>query len=514
MAGNGTETTKPKLTPQERMAKARAVAAANRAARKAAQAEGGDASGGPTQSVASATTSVKGGDAPDTVHPAPDHGAPATTPAKGGDAVPHSASEAKRLLIQKSPYEFPARMGSKGLMPTPAELQQMQEIILVLAQAGALQADMTKTQALAVCVKGWELDLMPVQSIEGLYIAKDGTFGLRADLMRALIQRSGLGLIVPTALTNERAAVQGIRYGVGGRPDHTLAMDFTLEEATRQGMLASEQFRLHPKGSLFARATGEMARALFSDVLRGASYVPEELGAGITVQSRREAIPTQPPSPPASEAQSGPGAQAAALSQGIADSATGESAALSIAAAPPPPPPPAEMSPPQSPAAGPSSGRLLTHSFQVPGKTGGLETIRTGGLTQETLEELVRRSKLPGVRPQIEAFKTARGVATVREFTEQEGLECLIALGAEVPSATLPPPPAPERTAMDDLRDLSIAVDVPLETLERIIKKSYGTEGALAPDQVARAIRDIQQLAKDPASFKHLVAEAEGMVRG
>lgn len=123
---------------------------------------------------------------------------------------------------------------------------------------------------LAAILYGRELGIGPMQALQQINVIK-GKPGASPELMRALIQRAGHS-IVRTAVTDETVTLHGKRADTGDEDTVT----WTLDDARRAG-LASGAWKSYPRAMLLARATSELARSLFADVISGISYTPEEL---------------------------------------------------------------------------------------------------------------------------------------------------------------------------------------------------------------------------------------------
>lgn len=125
---------------------------------------------------------------------------------------------------------------------------------------------------------GSDLGLSPTQAFTQLYIVK-GKVGLSAQLMRAMILRAG-HTIEYVERNDERCIIRGKR-----KDGAELEVAWDLEraaqvEADESGKMLTDKanWRNYPAAMLDARATAELARALFADVLAWASYTAEELG--------------------------------------------------------------------------------------------------------------------------------------------------------------------------------------------------------------------------------------------
>ena len=128
-------------------------------------------------------------------------------------------------------------------------------------------------EAFSVMVYGAELGLEPFAALRSIYIV-DGQPTCSAQLMRGLIQAAGHVLQWRT-VTTDRVVLYGRRRDTGA----DALVIWTLEDAKRAKLLGKGNWATYPRAMLAARATSELARLLFADVLHGIAYTPEEVGA-------------------------------------------------------------------------------------------------------------------------------------------------------------------------------------------------------------------------------------------
>jgi hypothetical protein len=148
---------------------------------------------------------------------------------------------------------------------------------------------------LAAILYGRELGIGPMQALQQIHVIK-GKPGASPELMRALIQRAGHS-IVRNAATDTSVTLHGKRADTGDEETVT----WTLDDAKRAG-LTSGAWKAYPRAMLLARATSELARSLFADVISGISYTPEELESiDITAAAEPITIEAQPELPPLSQ---------------------------------------------------------------------------------------------------------------------------------------------------------------------------------------------------------------------
>ena len=128
---------------------------------------------------------------------------------------------------------------------------------------------------------GRDLGLTPTQALLQLYVVKNRV-SMSAQLMRAMIYRAGHTLTY-VERTDERCVLRGKRKE-GAELEVTWDLARAAEvDADEKGMKLTDKsnWRNYPGAMLDARATAELARALFPDVLVWASYLPDELGAEV-----------------------------------------------------------------------------------------------------------------------------------------------------------------------------------------------------------------------------------------
>lgn len=122
----------------------------------------------------------------------------------------------------------------------------------------------------AAILYGRELGMGPMAALQALNVIK-GKPTLAPEAMRARVFAAGHHIDV---LTNTDTAVV-LR---GRRSDGAEAtVEWTVEDARRAGLLGGESWKRYPRAMLVARATSELCRLIFPDVISGASYTPEEL---------------------------------------------------------------------------------------------------------------------------------------------------------------------------------------------------------------------------------------------
>lgn len=127
-------------------------------------------------------------------------------------------------------------------------------------------------EVLAVILTGRELGLPPMASMQ-LIDFIDGNPTLNAQGCRALITGAGHDLWAEVN-DEKRCLLHARRKG----SDVTHTVEWTIERARAANLTGKGVWKQYPANMLLNRASTEMARNYFADLLMGVSYDPEELG--------------------------------------------------------------------------------------------------------------------------------------------------------------------------------------------------------------------------------------------
>lgn len=120
----------------------------------------------------------------------------------------------------------------------------------------------------ATILTGREIGFAPMTALGSLHSIK-GRVGLSAEAMRALVMQAGHE-IVTTQSTSQQCTMKGRRHGSTEWTEVT----WTLADA-RQAKLGGTGWANYPRQMLQARASSELCRLVFPDVIRGLASLEE-----------------------------------------------------------------------------------------------------------------------------------------------------------------------------------------------------------------------------------------------
>lgn len=151
-----------------------------------------------------------------------------------------------------------------------------------------------KPEAVLACIlAGHEAGVSPMQALAKIHII-EGRPAMSAELMRALVLRHGHELNYDSVSTTSVTAA-GRRKGA----DRWTTVTWTMDDAKRGGLDGKQNWRRWPRAMLIARATGELCRMIFPDVLAGISHTVEELTDGDVVDGLLDLGPAEISAPAA-----------------------------------------------------------------------------------------------------------------------------------------------------------------------------------------------------------------------
>jgi hypothetical protein len=168
-------------------------------------------------------------------------------------------------------------------LPTPAEWNGYVAQAEALAQTEIVPKPFRGKphDIIAVSMIGRELGLSPMMAMQYIHVI-DGKPAMSAELMNARVRMAGHSIKL-VDLTSESCTIVGTRRDTGESQQVT----YTMADAVQAGVTTTSSgkpgnWQKVPKPMLWARCISMLCRMLFPDVIAGASYVPEELGAEVT----------------------------------------------------------------------------------------------------------------------------------------------------------------------------------------------------------------------------------------
>jgi hypothetical protein len=123
----------------------------------------------------------------------------------------------------------------------------------------------------AAVLYGEELGLGPMQSLTQIHVI-EGKPSLSPEGMRGLVLKAGHRIDVKVA-ANDRVVLYGKRSDSGSEA----TVEWTMKDAQLAGLAGRGAWKTYPRAMLMARATSELCRMLFADIIAGLSYTPEEV---------------------------------------------------------------------------------------------------------------------------------------------------------------------------------------------------------------------------------------------
>lgn len=177
-----------------------------------------------------------------------------------------------------------------SIIPGKSEWSLMRDMAQSLVPTGFLPESIkTPEQAVAIMLKGRELNVPPMYALSNIAIVK-GKPTISAEMMLALIYRDhGKRAIRVKESTNERCTVE---YRLDGWDDVS-SYSFTMDDAKKAGLTGNQTWSKYPAAMLRARCISAVARMAFPECIAG-MYVPGELGDDVQVTDNGEVVSAAP----------------------------------------------------------------------------------------------------------------------------------------------------------------------------------------------------------------------------
>ena len=182
-------------------------------------------------------------------------------------------------------------------LPTPVESERVWKLAQTIAGTDFVPRGLRGNVAAitAAMLTGREIGIGPMHSLRAIDVI-DGRPSLSAELMASLVLRSGHYLWCAES-TAETCTMVGRRIDWPDRiPDQEVT--WTIDDAKQAGLAGKGNWQKYPRAMLRARATSELCRGVFADVVERVGYVAEELGGDPqphdqAVEVVRDVVPDQ-----------------------------------------------------------------------------------------------------------------------------------------------------------------------------------------------------------------------------
>jgi hypothetical protein len=176
----------------------------------------------------------------------------------------------------------------------PQTLNDIVQVGTILHQSGNFKNSSSAQAAVARVLAGVELGLGPFQSMTNLLVI-DGKVTLSASLIASMVKGSNKYDYIIDIHDETQCKLTFLQEGspIG-------ISEFNIEDAKTAGIYRQgSPWQKYPRNMVFARAVTNGARWYCPDVFNGPIYTPDELGAGVIIDSQGdevyEAPYTEPP---------------------------------------------------------------------------------------------------------------------------------------------------------------------------------------------------------------------------
>ena len=140
----------------------------------------------------------------------------------------------------------------------------------------------------AAILYGAELGIGPMQSLNCIHVI-EGKPSMAPELMRALVAKAGHRIDVKLS-SNDKVVLWGKRCD----NDSEATVEWSMRDAQMAGLAGRGAWKTYPRAMLLARATSELCRMVFADVVAGLSYTPEEASSIAGVEWSEKPVHVEP----------------------------------------------------------------------------------------------------------------------------------------------------------------------------------------------------------------------------
>ena len=133
-------------------------------------------------------------------------------------------------------------------------------------------------EMLACWMTGMEFGWGLMRSLRSIHVIR-GVASLAPEAMLGLILEAGHTVDVKYIYDDDGNVFAVEVAGKRADNDAEATETFTIKDAEQAKLTTKDNWKMYPKNMLRWRAVSNLASTLFTDVIQGASYIPEELGA-------------------------------------------------------------------------------------------------------------------------------------------------------------------------------------------------------------------------------------------
>lgn len=173
-----------------------------------------------------------------------------------------------------------------AIMNFHASWNKWEQIATTVFKSGMLNTTVWKSPQAVMLgfMKCYELGIPPMTGIMGMF-SVNNKIGMEVTLQNAVIQ--GSGERVELKITDGEGLCKIYMKRKDGAEYEAM---FTRQDAQKAGLLSKDNWKNYEKDMLRSRAFAIGNRVLFSHVLLGMHYTPEELGADVTIHNGEEVL--------------------------------------------------------------------------------------------------------------------------------------------------------------------------------------------------------------------------------
>lgn len=190
-----------------------------------------------------------------------------------------------------------------GFLPTAHETERIWKLATTISDTDFVPRSIrgNKPAILAAMLTGRELGILPMRALRQVNII-DGSPTPAPELMMAMALKAGHDVFIAET-SRERCVVEVRR--ADWPEDRVARLTWELEDAVAAGLCTLDEdgrprarsrngtplpWEAYTRAMLRSRAVSEACRAWLPDVVEGASYAPEELGAAVTPEGHAQEL--------------------------------------------------------------------------------------------------------------------------------------------------------------------------------------------------------------------------------